>query len=151
MEKQQVNIFIIKEIPEFLFNAGYKRIIHILQRKISVITIANRVSKNMGFKVGNEVGYSVRFDYNYNENTNIKFTTEGMFIREILLDPLLNKCSVIIIDDCHERTVNSEIIFGFLKKYGLFFIFRIFKKRQDLKIIISSATIDYGNFSLFIF
>ena len=70
----------------------------------------------MGFKVGNEVGYSVRFDYNYNENTNIKFTTEGMFIREILLDPLLNKCSVIIIDDCHERTVNSEIIFGFLKK-----------------------------------
>ena len=71
----------------------------------------------MGFQVGREVGYSVRFDYNYEENTNIKFITEGMFIRDVLLDPLLNKYSVIIMDDCHERTINTEIIFGFLKKY----------------------------------
>lgn len=77
----------------------------------------------------------MRFDYNYNDLTSIKFLTDGMFIREFMLDPLLNKYNVIIIDDCHERTMNSEIIFGLLKK--------IFKKRRNLKIIISSATIDY--------
>lgn len=70
----------------------------------------------MGFQIGKEVGYSVRFDYNYEENTNIKFITEGMFIRELLLDPLLGRYSVVIMDDCHERTVSTEIIFGLLKK-----------------------------------
>jgi HrpA-like RNA helicase len=70
----------------------------------------------MGFQIGKEVGYSVRFDYNYDDSTNIKFITEGMFIRELLLDPLLSRYSVVIMDDCHERSVNTEIIFGLLKK-----------------------------------
>lgn len=90
----------------------------------------------MNFSLGKEVGYSVRFDYNYNEETKIKFFTEGMFIREILADPMLKNYNYIIIDDCHERTINSELIFGLLKK--------IYKKRKDLKFIISSATLDYG-------
>jgi len=70
----------------------------------------------MGFQIGKEVGYSVRFDYNYDDSTNITFITEGMFIRELLLDPLLSRYSVVIMDDCHERSVNTEIIFGLLKK-----------------------------------
>jgi len=98
------------------------------------------VAKNMNFTLGKEVGYSVRFDYNYSQDTKIKFLTEGMFIREILADPLLNSYNYIIIDDCHERTINSELIFGLLKK--------IFLKRNDLKFIISSATLDYGNLIL---
>jgi ATP-dependent RNA helicase DHX8/PRP22 len=81
-----------------------------------VVSIANRVAKNMGFQIGKEVGYSVRFDYNYDENTNIKFITEGMFIRELLLDPLLHKYNVVVMDDCHERTVSTEVIFGLMKK-----------------------------------
>jgi len=70
----------------------------------------------MNFTVGKEVGYSVRFDYNYSDDTFLKFVTEGMLIREILIDPLLTKYKFIIIDDCHERTLNSEIILGFVKK-----------------------------------
>jgi len=125
------------KIPEFLYkcsNQNY-RIAHILPRKIATITIAQKVCKNMGLTLGKEIGYSVRFDYNYSEETRVKFLTEGMFIREMLIDPLLTNYNVIIIDDCHERTINSEIIFGLLKK--------IFVKRKELKIIVSSATLDY--------
>jgi ATP-dependent RNA helicase DDX35 len=125
------------KIPEYLFKASNSyKIAHILPRKIATITVAQRVAKNMNITLGKEVGYSVRFDYNYSENeTRIRFLTEGMFIREVLLDPLLKQYNVIIIDDCHERTINCELIFGLLKK--------IFQKRPELKIIISSATLDY--------
>lgn len=119
-----------------MYKSGKYNIAHILPRKISAITVAQRVAKNMNFTLGKEVGYSVRFDYNYNDETKIKFLTEGMFIREILADPLLHSYNYVIVDDCHERTINSELIFGLLKK--------IFAKRTDLKIVISSATLDYG-------
>jgi HrpA-like RNA helicase len=135
--KSTSSYFSYLEIPECLYKAGYYNIAHILPRKIPAITIAQRVSKNMSLTLGKEVGYSVRFDYNYNEETRIKFLTEGMFIRELLMDPLLKKYKVIIIDDCHERTINCELILGFLKK--------IFALRKDIKIIISSATLDYSN------
>jgi ATP-dependent RNA helicase DDX35 len=95
----------------------------------------------MNVTLGREVGYSVRFDYNYSNDTRIKFITEGMFIRELLIDPLLQNYRVVIIDDCHERTINCEMIIGLLKK--------ILKKRKDMKIIISSATLDYGKNYLF--
>lgn len=126
------------EIPEFIYKSGHCNIAHILPRKISAITVAQRVAKNMNFTLGKEVGYSVRFDYNYSADTKIKFLTEGMFIREMLNDPLLKAYNYVIVDDCHERTINSELIFGLLKK--------IFAKRNDLKIIISSATLDYGKY-----
>ena len=124
------------EIPEYLCKAGLHNIAHVLPRKISVITITQRVAKNMNVVLGKEVGYSVRFDYNYTSDTKIKFLTEGMFLRELLIDPLMQNYKVIIIDDCHERTINCELIMGVLKK--------ILKKRNDLKIIISSATLDYS-------
>lgn len=133
------------KIPEFLYKSSFYdkekntysnyKIAHILPRKVATITVAQRVAKNMNLTLGKEVGYSVRFDYNYSKDTQIKFLTEGMFIRELLIDPLFQNYNCIIIDDCHERTINSELIFGFLKK--------IFVKRKDLKIIISSATLDY--------
>jgi HrpA-like RNA helicase len=131
-------IILTLEIPEYLYKAGYFNIAHILPRKIPTITISQRVAKNMSVTLGKEVGYSVRFDYNYNDETKIKFLTEGMFIREMLIDPLLRKYKVIIIDDCHERTIQCELILGFLKK--------VFAMRNDLKIIISSATLDYSKF-----
>lgn len=84
---------------------------------MSCVSIANHVASNLSSKTGDKVGYSVRFDYNYTPETQVKFMTEGMLIREILIDPLLSEYSVVIVDDCHDRTVNCELILGLLIKF----------------------------------
>lgn len=96
--------------------------------------MGNRVAQEMGVQVGNEVGYSVRFDQKCCDFTAIKYLTDGMLINEILSDPLLSNYSVLMVDDIHERTVNIDLILGMIKK--------IRKKRKDIKIIVSSATLD---------
>ena len=86
-------------------------------------------------RLGAAVGYSIRFDECFSrEYTKIKFITEGILIREMLGDPLLSQYSVLVLDEVHERTAQIDIIMGLLKK--------ILKRRRDLKIIISSATVD---------
>lgn len=88
----------------------------------------------MGHVIGDEVGVSVRFLNKYNENTKIKFMTEGVLIREMLANPLLSEYSVIMIDEAHERNLITDCVLGLVKK--------IAKKRDNLKIVISSATMD---------
>lgn len=106
-----------------------------LPKRVSVINIANRLAFNMNANVGLEVGYSIRFDSNYTPGlTKVKALTDGMLVREMLVDPLLSQYSVLMIDDCHERSLYTDIILGLLKKIRV--------KRKDLKIIISSATIE---------
>lgn len=96
----------------------------------------------MGCKIGEEIGYSVRFDNNFdNDLTLVKFMTDGMLINEIMLDPLLSDYSVVMIDDIHERTINTDIILSLLKK--------IRRKNTSLKLIISSATLDGEEISNF--
>lgn len=97
------------------------------------MSVAQRVAKEVGCQLGHEVGYSVRFDQQHSDRTMVKFMTDGMLINEILGDPLLERCSVVMVDDIHERTLNTDIILGLLKK--------IRRKRKDLKIVISSATL----------
>lgn len=84
--------------------------------------------------LGLDVGYHVRFDEKYTEKTSIKFMTDGIMIQEMMQDPLLTKYSVVMIDDIHDRTINSDILLALLKK--------IRNKRPDLKLIVSSATLD---------
>ncbi len=103
-------------------------------RRLAAIAVANRVAEERGIIVGQEVGYSVRFDSRVSTNTKIKFCTDGILVRETLSDPLLSKYSVLIIDEAHERTLNTDILLGLLKK--------ILKKRKELRVIIMSATID---------
>lgn len=125
------------QIPQFLYEQGYhtKGIIGITQpRRISAITLAERVSEEMGQAFGEEVGVSCRFLSKYNENTKIKFMTEGILMREILANPLLSEYSVLMIDEAHERGMLTDCLLGLLKK--------IAKKRDNFKIIISSATMD---------
>ena len=88
----------------------------------------------MSVKVGNEVGYTIRFENCTNEKTIIKYMTDGMLLREFLNEPDLKSYSVIMIDEAHERTLHTDVLFGLVKD--------VVKARPDLKLIISSATLD---------
>ncbi|ORY09603.1 ATP dependent RNA helicase-like protein [Clohesyomyces aquaticus] len=92
----------------------------------------------MGCELGQEVGYSIRFDDVTSEKTKIKFATDGMLLREILVDPLLKRYSVIMVDEAHERSLSSDMLLGLLTK--------ILKKRHDLRVVVSSATLDAERF-----
>ncbi|KAJ4306871.1 hypothetical protein N0V88_000243 [Collariella sp. IMI 366227] len=133
------------QIPQFLKNAGWcadGKIIGVTQpRRVAATTVAIRVAEEFGCEVGKEVGYSIRFEDVTSESTCIKFLTDGLLIREALVDPLLSRYSVIMIDEAHERSISSDILLGLLKK--------IRKKRPELRIIISSATLQAENFRNF--
>ena len=131
------------KVPQFLAQGGYcqsnKMIGVTLPKRVSAMNIANRLAFNLSTNIGDEVGYSIRFDSKFSaERTKIKVLTDGMLIREMLVDPLLTKYSVLMIDDCHERSLYTDVILGLLKKIRV-------KRREmkdELKIVIASATIE---------
>jgi HrpA-like RNA helicase len=128
------------QLPQYLLphTAG---IIAITQpRKVAAITIAKRVAQEMNVKVGDLVGYSVRFQDKTSPRTRIKYMTDGMLLRELLTDPLLKKYSLIILDEAHERTIRTDILFGAIKK--------ILPKR-NLKVVVMSATLNASMFAYF--
>ncbi|GAA5953837.1 hypothetical protein JCM3765_000665 [Sporobolomyces pararoseus] len=126
------------QLPQFLYEAGWAKdgkLIGITQpRRVAAISVAQRVAEEVGCVLGDEVGYNVRFESLQSENTRILYQTDGMLFREILLDPLLSKYSVIMVDEAHERSCYTDLLLGVLKK--------IRKVRPELRIIISSATIE---------
>lgn len=107
------------QIPQFLFDAGFcrdGRVIGITQpRRVAAVTVAKRVAEECGVELGQKVGYSVRFDDATSGSTRIKYMTDGLLLREALLDPYLSKYSVIIVDEAHERTVHTDVLMGLLK------------------------------------
>lgn len=107
------------QIPQFLFNAGFchdGKVVGITQpRRVAAITVAKRVAEECGCELGQKVGYSVRFDDSTSNSTRIKYMTDGLLLREALLDPYLSKYSVIIVDEAHERTVHTDVLMGLLK------------------------------------
>ncbi len=103
------------------------------------MSVAARVSFEMGCKLGHEVGYSIRFEECTSDKTIIKYMTDGMLLREFLMEPDLKSYSVMIIDEAHERTLHTDILFSLIKD--------ITRARDDLKVIISSATLDAEKFS----
>jgi pre-mRNA-splicing factor ATP-dependent RNA helicase DHX16 len=129
------------QIPQYLHEIGYSKMgrIGVTQpRRVAAMSVAARVSYEMGVKLGNEVGYSIRFEDCSSEKTVIKYMTDGVLLREFLNEPDLKSYSVLIIDEAHERTLHTDIIFGLIKDVS--------KYRKDLKILISSATIDAEKF-----
>lgn len=106
-----------------------------------IVTLSQRVSQEMGVKLGELVGYNIRFDDMTSNKTRIKFLTDGMLVREAQIDPLLKSYGIIVLDESHERTVNGDVLFGILK--------RIQKERSDLRVIIMSATLEAESFAKF--
>ncbi|GER32868.1 RNA helicase family protein, partial [Striga asiatica] len=134
------------QIPQYLKEAGWAeggRMIACTQpRRLAVQTVASRVSEEMGVKLGDEVGYTIRFeDVTNNELTRIKFLTDGVLLREMMDDPLLSKYSVIMVDEAHERSLSTDILLGLLKK--------IQRRRPELRLVISSATIEAKSMASF--
>lgn len=131
------------QIPQYLVEAGYtkegKKIGCTQPRRVAAMSVAARVSDEMNTKIGHEVGYSIRFEDCTSDKTIIKYMTDGMLLREFLNEPDLASYQVLIIDEAHERTLHTDILFGLVKD--------IAKYRKDLKILVSSATLDAEKFS----
>lgn len=108
-------------------------------RRVAAMSVAKRVAEEVGCKLGQEVGYTIRFEDCTSPETKIKYMTDGMLEREILLDPNLRKYTVVMLDEAHERTIATDVLFGLLKK--------TLKRRPDLKVIVTSATLDADKFS----
>ncbi len=109
-------------------------------RRIAARAVAKRVADELNNRVGDAVGYQVRFTEQVGEQTCLKFMTDGILLSEIQSDPWLSKYDTLIIDEAHERSLNIDFLLGFLKK--------LIQKRKDLKLIITSATIDTERFSM---
>jgi ATP-dependent helicase HrpA len=112
---------------------------HTQPRRIAARTVSTRIAEELGGEVGGTVGYKVRFTDQVADNTSIKLMTDGILLAEIRRDPELTAYDTIIIDEAHERSLNIDFLLGYLK--------RLLPKRPDLKIIITSATIDPERFS----
>ncbi|KAI5298642.1 DEAH-box ATP-dependent RNA helicase prp22 [Ascosphaera atra] len=108
-------------------------------RRVAAVSVAKRVAEEVGCTLGAEVGYTIRFEDCTSPETKIKYMTDGILQREILMDPNLRKYSVIMLDEAHERTIATDVLFGLLKK--------TLKRRPDLKVIVTSATLDADKFS----
>ena len=110
-------------------------------RRVAATSVAKRVSEEVGCKVGEEVGYTIRFEDCTSPATRIKYMTDGMLLRECLLDATLSSYSVLMLDEAHERTIHTDVLFGLLKKAIV--------TRPDLKLIVTSATLDAEKFSTY--
>lgn len=134
------------QIPQYLNEGGWADGGHVIActqpRRLAVQSVASRVAEEMGVKLGEEVGYVIRFEDVTNPGvTRIKFLTDGVLLREMMDDPLLSKYSVIMVDEAHERSISTDIVLGLLKK--------IQRRRPELRLIISSATIEAKSIASF--
>ena len=130
------------QIPKLCLEAGRGvagLIGHTQPRRVAARTIAERVAEELGTELGREVGYSVRFTDNVSDQTLIRVMTDGILLAEIQRDRMLRRYDTLIIDEAHERSLNIDFILGYLKQ--------LLPRRPDLKLIVTSATIDTERFA----
>ena len=130
------------QIPKLCMEAGRGisgRIGCTQPRRIAAITVASRIAEELGQELGRSVGYKIRFDNRFMADPIIKIMTDGILLAETQNDPFLNEYDTIIVDEAHERSLNIDFILGILRN--------LIKKRRDLKLVITSATIDTDKFS----
>ncbi|KAJ5678827.1 hypothetical protein N7462_007071 [Penicillium macrosclerotiorum] len=132
------------QLTQFLHEDGYSKLGMIgctQPRRVAAMSVAKRVSEEMEVDLGAEVGYAIRFEDCTSDQTVIKYMTDGVLLRESLVQTDLDKYSCIIMDEAHERALNTDVLMGLLKK--------ILARRRDLKLIVTSATMNAERFSRF--
>ncbi|MEM7366359.1 MAG: ATP-dependent RNA helicase HrpA, partial [Pseudomonadota bacterium] len=130
------------QLPKICLEAGrgvFGVIGHTQPRRVAARTVAHRIAEELNVAVGESVGYQIRFGDKTSPNTHVKVMTDGVLLAETRNDRFLERYDTLIIDEAHERSLNIDFLLGYIK--------RILPKRQDLKIIITSATIDVDSFS----
>ena len=110
-------------------------------RRVAAMSVAKRVSEEMDVELGKQVGYAIRFEDCTSEETLIKYMTDGVLLRETLREPDLDSYSCVIMDEAHERSLHTDVLFGILKK--------VVARRRDFRLIVTSATLDAERFSDF--
>ncbi|WP_223691259.1 ATP-dependent RNA helicase HrpA [Leifsonia poae] len=127
------------QLPKICLEIGRESIGHTQPRRLAARTIAERIAEELGEEVGGLVGYQVRFTDRVGAGTRIKLMTDGILLNEMHRDRMLRKYDTIIIDEAHERSLNIDFLLGYLRQ--------LLPKRPDLKVIITSATIDPQSFA----
>lgn len=134
------------QMTQYLAEAGYTtrgKIGCTQPRRVAAMSVAKRVAEEFGCRLGEEVGYAIRFEDCTGPETVIKYMTDGMLLREVLIDEQCATYSVIMLDEAHERTIHTDVLFGLLK--GLV------RRRPDMRLIVTSATLDAEKFSGYFF
>lgn len=132
------------QLTQYLHEDGYTKygMIGCTQpRRVAAMSVAKRVSDEIGSELGEEVGYSIRFEDCTSEKTIIKYMTDGILLRESLRESDLDHYSAIVMDEAHERSLNTDVLFGLLRS--------VVSRRSDLKLIVTSATMDAQKFADF--
>lgn len=132
------------QLTQYLHEDGYTDLGMIgctQPRRVAAMSVAKRVSEEMDVKLGEEVGYAIRFEDCTSKKTMIKYMTDGILLRESLRESDLDHYSAIIMDEAHERSLNTDVLFGLLRN--------VVARRHDLKLIVTSATMDASKFSMF--
>lgn len=132
------------QITQYIHEAGISQRIACTQpRRVAAMSVAKRVAEEFGCRLGTDVGYTIRFEDCTSPDTKIKYMTDGMLLRECLIDARLSAYTCIMLDEAHERTIHTDVLFGLCKQ--------AIKERPDLKLIVTSATLDSVKFSSYFF
>lgn len=126
------------QLPKMALETGRTRIAHTQPRRIAARSVARRIAQECQVELGPEVGYAVRFDDVSSPDTAIRLVTDGLLLAEIQRDPELRRYDCVVIDEAHERTLSIDFLLGYLQ--------RLLPRRPDLKLVITSATIDVERF-----
>lgn len=130
------------QVPQFLVEAGFcqrgMKVCCTQPRRVAAMSVAKRVAEEMDVRLGEQVGYSIRFEDRTSKQTVLKYLTDGMLLREAMNDNTLSAYSAIVLDEAHERTLSTDVLMGLLKG--------ILKKRKELRVVVMSATMDAVKF-----
>ena len=128
------------QIPQWCMEVapGRKLVACTQPRRVAAMSVAQRVAEEMDVTLGEQVGYTIRFEDCTSKDTKMKYMTDGMLLREAMADPLMQRYGCIVLDEAHERTLATDILMGLIKE--------VVRQRPDLKIVVMSATLDAGKF-----